>query len=293
MEFTTEQITELGLTDDNTSKLSAFIDDKIATTKKEYDGLANDNAEKILTGASRKIFEDTKIERQQGEKVGDYLTRAWGEFNSNKITELDGLKVSYETKIKDFKGNDDLISKISGLETANDDMLRKYANYDELKDKAELYEPLIEKYNANKLEVAFSGVKPIFPKEVNIYEVDSKWKDFKNEILNDYEIEIVEGTPIAISKENKHKQVKLADLVSKNETLSKLSLGRQQIGTGSTEISSIDIAKVPFPVTESAKKDSNERSKIIREYLSSKGLTVTSDGYSEQFSKFNKLIRES
>ena len=108
-------------------------------------------------------------------------------------------------------------------------------------------------------------VHPEWSKNANIYEVNAKWGEFKSGILNDYEIELVEGTAMAISKENKHKQVKLADLVGKDETLSKLVLGRQQSGVNAREINSVEIDGVPFKVPENA--DSAVRTQVIKDYL--------------------------
>ena len=119
MELTIEQITELGLTEENTSKVSTFLADQIANTKQEFEGLANKNAEKILDGALGKVFTDTNIARVQGEKAGDYIPRAWNEFNTSKIAEIETLKSEYGTKIKDFKGNEDLVSKITGKSIDN------------------------------------------------------------------------------------------------------------------------------------------------------------------------------
>jgi len=289
MELTAEQITELGLSEENAPKVSSFLSDQIATEKKSFEGLANENAEKILTGASKKIFDDTKIERSQGEKVGDYINRAWGEFNSTKLTEVNGLKEDYETKIKDFKGNDDLISKITNLEGEKDTLLQKYANYDELKGKAELYDPLVEKYNTNKLQVAFSSVKPTFPKEINSYESDAKWKDFKNLVLDKYNLEVVDGEAMAIDKENEYKQVKLSELVKNDDILSKLLEGRQQSGTGSSQANLKDIEGVPFKVPEGA--DTQIRTKLIKEYLTNeRGMNPMKPEYSSEFAKLNNAI---
>lgn len=288
MELTAEQITELGLTEDNTSKVSTFLSDQIANTKQEFEGLANKNAEKILDGALGKVFTDTKIARVQGEKAGDYIPRAWNEFNTSKIAEIETLKSEYGNKIKDFKGNEDLVSKITGLESDKDNLLQKYANYDELKSKAELYDPLQEKYEANKLQVAFSGIKPNFPKEANVYEVNAKWNEFKKGVLDNYTIEYVEGEAVAIDNENKFKQVKLSDLLSKDTNITSLMAGRQQEGTGSKEVSLTEIEGVPFKVPKDL--DSEGRTKLIRDHLASQGLKSTDSEYPIKFAKLNKAI---
>ena len=288
MELSEEQISELGLTEENVSKVSSFFGEQIANVKQEFEGLANKNAEAILDGALGKIANDTKISRVQGEKAGDYINRAWSEFNSSKLSEIDGVKSEYENKVKGFKGNEDLISKITALENDKDSLLQKYANYDELKSQAELYNPLLEKYNTNKLQVAFNTVKPNFPDTVNQYEAKAKWDEFKNDVLEKYDLEIVDGEPKAIDKENKHRILKLSDLLSKNENINTLLKGRQQAGTGSKEAKLSDVEGVPFKVPEGI--DAEQRSTLIREYLATKGVNSTSNDYASEFAKLNRAI---
>lgn len=294
MELTTEQITDFGLNDDQVGKINTWsnenITETIATTKQEYDGKANTDAENILTGASTKIFEDTKIERNKGEKMGDYIPRVWSEFNTSKLAEVQTSKTEYEEKVRNFKGDKDLITKISTLEGDMDGLKQKYANYDELKDKAEKYDPLSEKYEANKKQVAFNSVKPNFPKETNEYEVSAKWGDWKKGILEKFNLEIVDGEAIAIDKENEHRRIKLSELVKKDEGLTKLMEGRQQTGPGAKDTKLIDVTDVPFKVPEGADKDSEIRTKAVKDYLAGKNVSPISDEYSKLFRKYNNAI---
>jgi len=291
MELSAEQITELGLTEENAPKVVTFLSEQIATSKQEFEGLANKNAEAILDGALDKIATDTSIARTQGEKAGDYINRAWGEFNTSKLSAVEQKKLEYEQKVKDFKGNDDLISKITNLETEKDTLLQKYANFDELKEKAEKFDPLYDKYNKTKLQVAFNSVKPNFPDTVNKYEAKAKWDEFKNSVLDKYDLEIVDGEPKAVDKENKHRILKLSDLLSKDENINTLLQGRQQAGTGSKETKLSDIEGVPFKVPEGI--DAEQRSKLIREYLATKGINSTSNDYASKFAELNKAILNS
>ena len=289
MELTAEQITELGLTEEIVPKISSFLDEQIAVVKQEFAGKANTDAEAILTGASKKILDDTKIERKQGEKVGDYFTRAWEEFNTGKLTEVGQAKAEYEKKLKEFKGNDDLISKITNLETEKDTLLQKFANFDEIKEKAEKYEPLKDEYEKNKIQVAFANVKPHFPDTVNKYEADAKWDAFKRKILEDNTIEYVDGELKAVNKANTYESKRLSDLVSKDDALTKLTQGRQQTGTGGKEIPKIEVEGVPFPVPENI--DSITKTQLIKDYLTkTKGLNPMSREYSVEFAKYNTLI---
>lgn len=288
MELSAEQITELGLTEENVPKVSSFLADQIANTKQEFEGVANKNAEAILDGALGKIATDTKIARNQGEKAGDYIPRAWGEFNSNRINELNTSKLSYEQKVKDFKGNEDLITKITTLETEKDSLLQKYADYDDVKGKAEKFEPLSNEFNSMKLQVAFSKVKPNFPSDANQYEVDAKWGGLKKDILDKYDIQMVDGEAIAISKENQHSQKKLSDLVGQNEDINALLKGRQQTGTGHQQATLEDIEGVPFKIPKDANAET--RTKLIREHLTKEGLAVTDNKYSAEFARLNRAI---
>ena len=289
MDLTAEQISELGLNEELAPKVSSFLSDQIATVKQEFDGLANRNAENILTGASKKILDDTGVERNQGEKMGDYITRAWGEFNSSKLKGVDEKIEQYEAKLKDFKGNEDLIGKINSLESEKDTLLKKFANFDEIKEKAEQFDPLREKYEANKIQVAFSGVKPSFPDTVNRYEAAAKWNEFKSGILDKYTIEFDNGEAVAVSKENQYSQKKLSDLVGGDEALQTLQQGRQQGGTGGKQIPKMKIDGVPFDVPENV--DNITKSKLIKEYLTkTKGINPMSTEYAKGFAELNTRI---
>lgn len=290
MDLTTEQITEFGLSEEQVGKINTWSGETVADTKKEYDGKANTDAEAILTGASTKILETTKVERKQGEKIGDYIPRAWGEFNTVKLSEVQTAKTEYEDKVRNFKGDEAKDSKISELETEMDSFKQKYANYDELKIKADKFDPLSEKYEANKKQVAFNSVKPSFPKEANEYEVSAKWNEFKKSVLEKYNLEIVDGEAKAIDKENIHKIVKLSELVKKDEELTKLLEGRKQGGPGAKTIPKVDIEGVPFKVPEGSEKDSEIRTKAVRDYLITQEINPTSDEWAKKFKEYNNAI---
>ena len=297
MELTAEQIKDYGLAEENVPKVNSFltdqIADQIAEAKKGFEGKANTDAEAILTGASEKILKDTSIERKQGEKMGDYIPRAWDEFNTVKISEVSKAKADYETKLKDFKGDKDLISKISTLEGDKDGLLKKFADYDEVKERATKYNPLKEEFEANKIQVAFSLAKPNFPDTVNSFEADARWMEFKSGVLDKYDIVFDKETGkwMAVDKDNPHRSKVLSDLAANDETLSKLSKGRIQKGPGGKPITKIQIEGVPFDVPENV--DNQTKTELIKEYLTkTKGLSPMSAEYSTEFAKYNKLINE-
>ena len=292
MELSKEFIDSNGLNEEQVKSVSEFYNEEIIKIKGDYDSKANDNAEGILEGAVRYANEQRglNITREKGEKWGDFL----GKFTDASVSEtekaLETKSRLLDDKLKNFEGSNSLKKELEEAKKTNDDLLKKFADYDDLKTKAEQYDPLVSEYSSMKLKVAFSKIKPNFPKESNIYEVDAKWGDFEKDVLDKYNIEIENGEPLAIDKDNVHRKFKLSELVSKNEELNKLLNGRQQGGTNSEQIELLDFDGVPFKVTEDMKKDSVLRSKAIRDYLATQNIEQTSDKYPTEFSKYNSLI---
>lgn len=293
MEITKELQESQKLSDEQVTAINAFgkthTDGLIADTKKEYDGKANADAEAILNGAADKIKETTGVERAQGQKMGDYIGEAWNGFSASKTAELDESKAEYEAKIKDFKGDDATKAELQKAQKSLDDAQKKYADYDALKELADKLNPLQKEHNAMTKRVAYGGVKPNFPDTVNAYEADAKWNEFISKVEKEYTIDFDGDKPIAVSKENKHKIIDLKDLVAKDETLTSLSKGRQQGGTGAKE-SNITIEGVPFDVPENA--TGQQKQEVIRTYLLTKGIAVTSPEYASAYGKYNDLIKK-
>lgn len=293
MELTKEIIEKAGLNEDQVTVISSFgkdyADNLVAETKKEFEGKANSDAQAILDGAANAIKDKFGIEKQQGEKIADYITRATDQFNKTKVSELEQAKKDYETKIKGVTGSDELKAELEKYKQEKDEILKKYANYDEIAEKAAKADEYHNQLSGLKLNTAFNEVKPSFPDTVNAYEAKAKWDEFKANVLKDWDIELIDNEPVAISKENKHKQVKLKDLVSKDETITELVKGRQQSGTGAKP-EKITIDGVPFEVPANA--TAAERSNAIREYLSKKGLAVTHPDYAKKFAEYNEKIKK-
>ncbi|MEN8122210.1 MAG: hypothetical protein ABFS35_17825 [Bacteroidota bacterium] len=291
MEFTKEFIEEHKLDENQVKGITDFANDQVATLKKDWDSKANSDAEKILQGAITYTQSQTgfNLERQQGEKAGDYFNRFSDSYLSGQKADLDKAKSDYEEKMKGVKGNETLSAEYEKLKVDNDNLLKKYANYDELKEKAEKAEAYGTELSGLKLEVAFNGVKPNFPETVNKYEAAALWNEFKNEVLSKNTIEIVDNVPMAVDKENKHKIVKLSDLLTKNEPITKLLEGRKQDGTGAKQINLTDIEGVPFKVPDKA--DAATRSKLIKEHLTKIGISNTDPKFADEFAKLNKAIQ--
>jgi len=279
MEFTSEFIEANGLAENQVEAITKYIDSEVKPNiKKEYDGLANKNAEGILTGASnyaKKAF-GVELERDQGEKFGDYLQRISDVGLSNKVATLKIKEAELEEKLSNFKGSSELKEKYEAELSKNDALLKQVAELEPLKGLDEKYRDASEQLSGMKLNVAFNTVKPAFPKDVNAYEAKAKWDEFKNDILSKYDIEIENNEPIAIDKENEHKRKSLKDLLSESVEINELLKGRSQSGTGAKSADLKDVEGVPFKVPVGA--TSEEQSKLVREHLIEKlGSTLHKD----------------
>lgn len=290
-----EEIAEkLGLQEDQVKEIKNLYESSVADLKKEYDETysktANENAEKILDGAASKVFEQTKVPRQQGEKLADYYNRAWSEFNSSKVSEIEKLQNEYNEKVKNFKGNDDISKALSEYKEKYDALQAKEAEFDSLLSSGikEEHETLKSKYEGMKEEIAFTNAMPQFPETVNKYEKEAKWNEFKKSVKDNYDIELVDGKPLAISKENKHKQISLEELVAKDSNIQALLEGRKQGGLNSKPEKMTKIEGVPFDVPKGA--DSKVRTQLVRDYLTQQGIAVTDPAYSQKFAELNKKL---
>jgi len=283
MDFITKEVAEQhGFTEEQIKAITPLYENTIANLKKDWDGVANQNAEKILDGAVAKIVEVTKVTRNQGEKVADYIVRANSEHLSTLQTDLDSKKSEYEQKLKDFKGDEATKAELDKVKLEYDEAKKKLANYDELAEKAGKYEETEKALSGMKLSVAFNSVKPNFPQEVNAYEAKAKWDAFISAINEKWNIELVENEPIAIDKTNEHKRVKLSELVSQDKEISELLQGRQQNGSGATPRQKT-VEGLPFKIPESA--TSEDLSKLVNEYLDSKGVAKLDKTRGTQFAE--------
>lgn len=290
MEFTKDFITEHKLTDDQMTAINAFTKDEIATLKGTWDGEANKNAENILEGAVAHFQKqnNTDIKRDQGEKYGDYIKRATSTLVEAQRTALETAKGEYDTKVKDFKGGDDLKQEIVVLKKDNDDLLKKYANFDDISEKAGKFDTNIQELTTLKLELAFNSVKPNFPDTVNEYEATAKWEIFRKDVLSKFDIIIDEGTPKAVDKTNKHRIKDLKEMLEGDAIMKALMTGRKQEGSGADTREMETYKDVPFDVPKDA--TTKEISKLIRDYLQKNGVESSSVNFSAKFTELNKKI---
>lgn len=292
MDFLTEDaIKELGLTPEQVTGITTKGADYLSEQKKEWDGKANTDAEAILSGAAKYFQDKTGVteERKQGEKFGDYFARVSDKAFESKKTELETAKAEYAQKLKDFKGDEATKAELETAKQKLDDAQKKLADFDTLKEKADKYDETSKELSNYKLKNAYNSVKPVFSKEANEYEVKAKWKAFQDATESKYSIEQDGDDYVAVDKENQHRRIKLSELVEKDENLKSLVTGRKVPGTGATG-KTLKAEGIDADITEETKKNSAERTKIIREQLAKEGIPLLSPNYSEKFSELNKKI---
>lgn len=290
MEFTKEFIEDQKLTEDQMTAINGQVTNHVADVKKEYDGKANADAEGILNGAATSISDKLEIERNKGEKIADFILRVTDKRNEVLKAEAEEAKNEYLEKAKNVKGNEGITKELEDLKLKHDEALQKFADYDTLKETAGKFTGLSEDHSKMKLEVSFGQVKPNFPDTVNKYEAATKWGEFKTKLLTTHTIELVDGVPMVIDKENQYKTEKLEDVVAKNAELTELLKGRQQNGPNAKPSETHNVDGVPFPVPVNA--TTKERAEAIKEYLNKQpNLSVTDDRYSKLFTDYNNKIQ--
>ena len=292
MEFSEDFVKENELNEQQVEALKGLHESTVAELKKEWDGKANENAEGILSGAAKYAAEKAgvKMEREKGEKYGDYLQRITDTTLESSKTELEKKKHEIEEKLKNFKGGDEYKEQLETLRSEKDALMQQVAELEPLKGIDEKYKEATEKLTGLKLNVAFNEVKPNFSQEVNPYEAKAKWDEFKKDVLERYDIEIVDNEAMAIDKENKYKTVKLSELVKQNESITELLKGRQQGGTGGKPVDLKDVEGVPFKVPANASNE--EKSKLTREHLIKKLGSATHKDFAKEFQELYTKINQ-
>jgi hypothetical protein len=270
MEFNLNEefVEKNGLNEDQVNAIKTHIEsDFVPTIKKEYDGVANTNAENILSGAANKVAEITGIQREQGQKIADYISFAGEKYFEGTKAELDRKKLDLDDKIKNAGTDETLKSELQSARDLLDGYKQKEAQYDDLikggyKDK---YENLYEETTSLKKTNAFNSVKPTFDKSVNEYEARAKWNEFVNGIQSTHKIEFDENNEaIAVDKENQYKVTKLSELVNDNKSIQDLVKGRQQFGLEhQKKMQNID--DIPFALPENP--NSKDIQTAITDYL--------------------------
>lgn len=298
VEFTEDFVKDNGFTPEQVTALTGYVEPKIAELKQGWDGKANENAQGILTGVVGSLSEKTgfQLEMKQGEKHADFLNR-YGEAYINskletKSQELTRLETEYKQKLESFNGDAGTKEALQKAKEDLDAALQKYANYDELSDKATKYETLAESNSALKKQVSFGSVKPNFPDTVDPRIIRVEWSEFIDSVEKDWTVEFdtEKNEAVAIDKNNPHNIVKLSSLVDKSEAITTLLAGRQQQGIGAREVGAVEVEGVPFKVN--LKSEMSDIHKQIGEHLSSKGLNVMGSEYAQEYAKILENIRK-
>lgn len=286
MEFTKEFIETNGLTEEQVTAVTGFVQSEVVPNiKKEYDTKANDNAEGILSGASKYAAQKfgVELEREKGEKFGDYLQRISDAGLSTKMQSLKTKEAELEEKLKNFKGSDELKEKYEKQLKDNDDLLKKVAELEPLKGMDALLKEKDQELTGLKRTVAFNSVKPSFPDTVNKYEADAKWGEFLKGFDEKYNLELIDGEAFGVDKENHHKKTKLSELVKTDANINELLKGRQQNGTGAKPVGMKKVEGLGFDIPENA--TSEDLTKVVREHLLVKLGSITHKDYAKQFAE--------
>lgn len=292
--FSDDFVKDNELSEKQVKAVSTLVNtDYIPTVKKEYDGKANENAEGILKGASEYGASKFGVEliRNQGEKWGDFLQRITDAGFSSKEKEYVDKSKELQDKLKNFKGDEEIKTALNDEKSKVDKLLAEVAKLEPLKGFDEKFKTATEELGTLKLSVAFNSLKPNFPDTVNEFEAKARWQEFKNGVLEKHTIEIVDGEPTAIDKENHHKIIKLSALLEADVNIKELMKGRHQLGTGGKPADLIDIKDVPFKVPKGA--SSEEQSKLTREFLVKKLGDPLHKDFASEFTKILTHIKKS
>lgn len=289
MELSQEFIEKNQLSTEQVSAITDFASTHIASLQKDWQGKANENAEAIINGAGNKVIELTGIQRNQGEKWADYLSRANGLYFEGTKTALERKQAELNEKIKSAGSDETLKSELELVKNQLDSFKEKAANYEEW-EKADYkgrYEKASEKLTAMERKIAFKSVIPARPDNVNKYEWDAKVKEWEMQALESNHLVFDDNdTAWLVDKENEFKKTKLEDSFKQNKELQTLLEGRKQDGLKSNA-KQISIDGLPFKLPENATPQ--DRAKAIKEYLASQNINPMSDNYSSEYARLNKI----
>ena len=182
MSIPEEIIQETGLTEAQVSKLSEHI----SSLETSWGAKANQNAEKIIEGAAKKVEEVTGIQREKGQKLADYIMLASETHLKDKITAISAKEKDLAEKIKNAGHNETIVAELTATKEQLDKLKAKEAVFAEWEqnDYKGKYQSLSNEYETMKVDLAFGKVKPVFPETVNKYEADFKWEQFKKSVLD-------------------------------------------------------------------------------------------------------------
>ena len=289
MEFTLEQekAKEIGLNEEQISAINAEISSRGEILFKELNLKANENAEGILKGAAKAVYELTGIERQQGQKIADYISSAGVSYSQKKVeslkSEIEQKQKELDEKLKNGKVDETLKLELEQAKL-------QISKFDEVKSEiesglSEKISSLSEKNNFLIQKIGIEGAKPKFPETVNKYEAEAKWKEFVANLHDKFDIVMDNDEKvIARDKQNEYKTFEISELVSKDEKIQELLKERKKTGI---DIKAGDIKKIDGLPIEILTSDSKaEISEKIKEYLTKEeNLDPLSKKFSEKLTE--------
>lgn len=292
MAFSQEFIENNGLSEEQVSAIQGHLDSEIVPSiKKEFEGKANENAEGILAGASKygmsKLGVD--LEREQGEKWGDYYVRISDKAFESKQKELSDKQAELDEKLANFKGGEEYKQQLDVLKSEKDELLRQVAELEPLKGLDVKYKDASDALSSMQKEVAYANVKPSFPESTNKYEAEAKWNAWKKEVEEKYNIQLVDGKPVAVDKENQYKTVPLKELLEGDKDISDLLKGRQQNGLGSKASNLETVEGIPFKIPTDATPE--DITALVREHTLKQHPDVASDAYQKAFTELYLKVK--
>lgn len=295
MELSNDFIQENRLSDEQVSKINEFVGVHLSELKNEWNGKANKDAEGILDGASNyamKTMGLEGVERLKGEKYGDFLMRTTPMFVDSALAKeksnLAQREKQLDDKLKNTNGNEVLLQELESVKGKLSALKEKEAKYSEWEenDYKGKYQESTNELESLRVNMAFNSVKPKFPDTVNEYEANYKWEQFKKGILDNNHIKIVDNEAFVVDKENEFKTQKLSDVLKKDQEIALLLKGENRGLGGKTK--TVRFKDVPFEVQENATPQ--DRTRSIKEYLTSQGLQITSPEYAKRFAELNSKI---
>ena len=293
-QLTSEQIQEIGLSEEQAAKILEVGKETFSSYQKSIDDKikleGNQYAEGILSGAAKLVEDKTGISREQGEKLADYLQRTSSTHLETRQKEIDALKADYQKKIEGVKDGAELQKQLEAYQ-------KKVAELEPLKDIATKFDEVNTKYSALKINTAFSKAMPKIPEGVNEFEKKARLDEVTKEILSKFDIDFDDkGEAIARDKENAFSIKPLKDLLSTNESIKAMiesaggdGANKKGFG-GNPPANGKKIDGVPFEVND--KMTSEDRSKAINEHLDKEGVQKLSSERAKRFAELNKKILE-
>ncbi|HEY5590680.1 MAG TPA: hypothetical protein VIK55_06640 [Paludibacter sp.] len=198
----------------------------------ELKALANKNADGIFNGAAQKMFEQTGIQKNEGEKYSDYFIRLGSEWlpaqAQTKLTAAEEKVRLAEEKFANHKGDETLKAE---LEKAKTELAKipDLLNQKETEWKTK-HETVVNDFKAFKFGQSIQNAMPKFDETVNQFELKAKQGNAIDRIKKTYELSYDENDNLIGTKD--YQKYLISDLLKSDEELKDLILIDQATGGG-------------------------------------------------------------